>query len=250
MKSSRTERNSAGPVSGPPPPASTVQAHEEKDASHGRRVCLGRLGAGGCNSVPGGWVQKRPSVRATRYSRADQRRFQLLAGGGWGIAAALVLFLTGCGYEFGTSAKPGAAYGLILAVPVFNNDTFEPILDKRVTEMVRREFLQADGLTLVNDVGAAPLVLHGRVNGYGLQTLSFRQGQVNEYRVSIVATVRLEDTGARKTLWTETYTASAEFFQTADLATNRSRQDRATEEAARTMAENIVSRVLEDYGTR
>jgi hypothetical protein len=160
----------------------------------------------------------------------------------------LMLIVASCGYEFGTSVKPGAVHGLTLAVPVFHNDTFEPVLDKRVTEMVRRQFLQADGLTLVNDVGAAPLVLLGRIGGYSLQTLSFRQGAVTEFRVTIVASVRMEDRGAKKILWQETYTTSAEFFQTDDLATNRSRQDRATEEAALMMAENIVSRVLEDYG--
>jgi hypothetical protein len=157
--------------------------------------------------------------------------------------------LTGCGYEFGNSAKPGAAYGLVLAVPVFHNDTFEPILDRRVTEMVRRQFLQADGLTLVNNVSAAPLVILGRVSGYGLQTMSFRQGQL-EYRVVLIATVSMKDTGTQRLLWQETYTTSAEYFLTADLATNRSRQDRATDEAAQMLAENIVSRVLEDYGTR
>jgi outer membrane lipopolysaccharide assembly protein LptE/RlpB len=166
---------------------------------------------------------------------------------------SLIVFsfvLTSCGYEFGNSAKSGAAYGLVLAVPVFHNDTFEPILDRRVTEMVRRQFLQADGLTLVNDVSAAPLVLLGRVSGYGLQTISFRQGQVNESRVVLTASVSMKDTGTQRPLWFETYTTSAEFFVTADLATNRSRQDRATEEAAQMLAENIVSRVLEDYGTR
>jgi len=171
----------------------------------------------------------------------------------WASLSTLIVFsfvLTSCGYEFGNSAKPGAAYGLVLAVPVFHNDTFEPILDRRVTEMVRRQFLQADGLTLVNDAGAAPLVLSGRVSGYSVQTLSFRQGQVNESRVTIFASVAMKDTGAKRQLWQEFYTTSAEFFVTADLAINRSRQDRATEEAAQMLAENIVSRVLEDYGTR
>src|SRR5207244_8764846 len=138
--------------------------------------------------------------------------------------------LTGCGYEFGTAAKPGAARGLQLAVPVFHNDTFEPVLDKRVTEFVRRQFLQADGLTLVNDVDASPFVIKGRIRSYGLQTLSFRQGFVNEQRVNLVVEVTFEDKAARTVIWQESYRASAEFFQTTDLATNRARQDRATEE--------------------
>jgi hypothetical protein len=160
------------------------------------------------------------------------------------------MILSGCGYEFGTGAKPGAAYGLRLAVPVFHNDTFEPVLDKRVTEMVRRQFLQADGLTLVNDVGGASLAMVGRITGYGLSPISFRQGPgTTENRVTIVATVLLQDTATKKTVWAEGYVRSAEFFQTADLALNRARQDRATEEAAQAMAEDIVSRVLEVYSS-
>ena len=163
------------------------------------------------------------------------------------LALAVAMVVTGCGYEFGTTVKPGSARGLTLAVPVFYNDTFEPVLDKRVTEFVRRQFLQADGLTLVNDVGAAPLVLKGRIRSYGLQTMSFRQGFVNEQRVNLSVAVTFEDTSTHKVLWQESYQTSAEFFQSADLATNRSRQDRATEEACQAMAEHIVSRVLETY---
>jgi hypothetical protein len=188
---------------------------------------------------------------ARRHDKDDRRTLQLRRVVGWtaeGVIIVLLMTLVGCGYQFGSSVKPGAAYGVTLAVPVFHNDTFEPVLDRRVTEMVRRQFLQADGLTLVNDVHGAPLVLAGRINGYGLQTMSFRRGQVNESRVVLIATVAMEDTGTKKILWRETYTTTAEFFVTADLATNRSRQDRATEEAAQMMAENIVSRVLEDYG--
>jgi outer membrane lipopolysaccharide assembly protein LptE/RlpB len=76
---------------------------------------------------------------------------------------------------------------------VFYNDTFEPVLDKRITEFVRRQLLQADGLTLVNDAGGAPMVLKGRIRGYGLQILSFRQGQVNEQRVTLAVEVTFED---------------------------------------------------------
>lgn len=166
----------------------------------------------------------------------------------WACLLVLSLAAGGCGYEFGTTARPaqgGSLRGVHLAVPVFFNDTFEPILDKRVTEFLRRQFLQTDGLTLANDVGTASLVLKGVVRSYGMQTISFRQGSVNEQRVSLTVEVTFEDRGARKRFWSQTYTTSAEFFQTSDLATNRTRQDRATEEACQAMAENIVSRVLE-----
>ena len=166
----------------------------------------------------------------------------------WACVLALSLVAAGCGYEFGASFKPtqgGSLRGVHLAVPVFFNDTFEPVLDKRVTEFIRKQFLQTDGLTLANDVGAAPLVLKGVVRSYGVGTLSFRQGSVNEQRVSLSVEVTFEDRSARKMLWSQTYTTSAEFFLSGDLAANRSRQDRATEEACQAMAEHIVSHVIE-----
>ena len=166
----------------------------------------------------------------------------------WACVLALSLAAAGCGYDFGTSLKPSqgrSLWGVHLAVPVFFNDTFEPVLDKKVTEFIRRQFLQADGLTLANDAGAAPLMLKGVVRSYGIQTLSFRQGSVNEQRVSLSVEVTFEDRSARKRFWSQTYTTSAEFFLSSDLATNRSRQDRATEEACQAMAEDIVSHVIE-----
>ena len=183
---------------------------------------------------------------ACAWTEIDTSTFQLFRRG-WSFAVVMLVVLGGCGYEFGATVRPGSAQGLSLAVPVFHNDTFEPILDKRITEFVRRQFLQADGLTLVNEVGGAPLVLKGRIKGYSLQTLSFSRGLVNEQRVTLHVEVTFEDAATRNVLWQEAYRTSAEFFQTADLATNRSRQDRATEEACQAMAEHIVSRVLEDY---
>ena len=206
-----------------------------------------------CSRSPSRCAASGRPFAVTRRTNGEGRTFQLLMGVVWYSSATLVtlvMLLTGCGYEFGTGAKPGAAYGLRLAVPVFHNDTFEPVLDKRVTEMVRRQFLQADGLTLVNDVGAASLAIVGRITGYGLSPISFRQGPgTTENRVTIAATVSLQDTATKKTVWAEGYVRSAEFFQTADLASNRARQDRATEEAAQAMAEDIVSRVLEVYSS-
>ena len=169
------------------------------------------------------------------------------------LGSACLLTLSGCGYEFGTTVKPaqgGSLRGTHLAVPVFYNDTFEPILDQKVTEFIRRQFLQTDGLTLSNDVGTASLVLKGTVRSYGLQTMSFHQGSVNEQRVSLGVNVRFEDAVSHKTLWQENYTTSADFFQTSDLSTNRSRQDLATDEACQAMAENIVSRVLETLSAK
>ena len=83
------------------------------------------------------------SFVVSRHEKGRRRIFQLLKIAGRLRDAVIlmgVIMLVGCGYQFGSSAKPGAAYGVTLAVPVFHNDTFEPVLDRRVTEMVRANF--------------------------------------------------------------------------------------------------------------
>src|SRR5439155_371823 len=78
---------------------------------------LARPGWAGAKEVP---------FAVTRRCRTERKTFHLLRiKTGEAIMLVLFVLLTGCGYEFGTGAKPGAAYGLRLAVPVFHNDSFE-----------------------------------------------------------------------------------------------------------------------------
>src|SRR5207247_3565651 len=61
------------------------------------------------------------------------------------VLTLVALVVAGCGYEFGTTVKPGPARGLQLAVPVFPNDTFVTDLDTPCPENVRPPLLPAPG---------------------------------------------------------------------------------------------------------
>lgn len=162
--------------------------------------------------------------------------------------ASSLFLLTGCGYHTGGVRLPPGTR--TIAVPVFHNQTFEPILENTVTAAVKQEFLTAGRLTVVNDGESADLVLKGTILSYGLTPLSFdrQRSVVLEYRVHIRVRVILEDTRTQKVLWEDpSIEADADYLIHTDTAENRVAQDRAIGEAGKLFAENLVSRVLEGY---
>src|SRR5882762_1130892 len=88
------------------------------------------------------------------------------------LLAGLLLVL-GCGYQF-----LGRASGLPpeirrITVSTFENNTFEPLLDERLTEAVKKGFLARPRLQLVNDASEADAVFKGKINVFSLTPLSF-----------------------------------------------------------------------------
>ena len=84
-----------------------------------------------------------------------------------GLGALLVLLMTsGCGYKLRADSKPPAGIQTI-AVPTFENKTYEPGLELSFTERMRGELGRGSAVQLVLDTARADAVLSGEV-------LSFR----------------------------------------------------------------------------
>lgn len=159
------------------------------------------------------------------------------------------LFISGCGYHVAGRVRLPPEVETI-AIPVFQNETFEPILSNAVTSAVKQEFLTNSRLKVVNDPESADLVLRGTIISYGLTPLSFDRikSVVLEYRVLIRVKVTLENPHTQKVLYQDpSMETSAEYRVKPDTAASRVAQDRAIAEAGKRFAENIVSRVLEGF---
>ncbi len=163
-------------------------------------------------------------------------------------STTLLLTLTsGCGYRTaGGMELPSDSR--TIAVPVFYNNTFEPILEQSMTSAVKQEFNTNSRLAVVSNPRDADLILKGTILSYGLTPLSFDRSRsvVMEYRVHIKVRVVLEDSRTQTIIMEEPgLEAVAEFLVNPDTSANRVAQDRAIEEAGRLFAENVVSRILE-----
>jgi outer membrane lipopolysaccharide assembly protein LptE/RlpB len=163
-----------------------------------------------------------------------------------GSLGLLLLFLVyisldGCGYHPATlspSATKTPVYRIM--IPVFFNDTFEPVLEGKVTRMVKQEFITHGGFRVVQNPAQAHLILEGRITSFGLTPLSFNQEyRVTEYRVSIAANVKVLEAQNKKLMWQNGVEAAAEFVVSPDPGASRSAQDLATDEAAKRVAEEI-----------
>lgn len=164
------------------------------------------------------------------------------------------LLLSGCGYQFGVEgAGPvigGPAGGVPsadvqrMSVPNFENKTLEPNLEVKFTSYTRHEFSAGGGVRVVSDGQNADLVLKGQVLSVVLPTISFSQFTTLESRATVTVKATVENIHTGKTIWTQTSTASSEFFVTNDLQFNRVLQSRALEQAGRLIASDLATRFL------
>ncbi len=160
------------------------------------------------------------------------------------LLAATVVAPAGCAYHLG-GTKPGVRR---IAIPVFVNRTFEPLVDRRVTTFVQRAFIEDGRWEVVNASGAADFVLQGQVTGVALTPLSFdRSGRVTEYRVQITVDVEVVPAKGAAVWSGKGLTATAEYLVFPDVTATRISQDRATEEASQRLAEDLVSRLAEAF---
>ncbi|MBI5745745.1 MAG: LptE family protein [Nitrospirae bacterium] len=168
------------------------------------------------------------------------------------VTLALTLALsTGCGYRFlGRSISDTQSRKI--AVPTFHNDTFDPLIGKKVTGFIKEEIVSNGGFQLINDPSLADLTLTGRITSFSLAPISSSNNRATEYRVSITIDVGLTGKNNKPGLtdkaniWTEKgREVTAEYFVTDDITANSTAENRAIEEAAKLFAEDLVSQILE-----
>lgn len=156
----------------------------------------------------------------------------------------LVLAAGGCGY---TTVATRAGHAPTVAVPLFDNRTFEPFLDALVTKHVKSRLVDTGPWRLVNRPGTADLVVRGIVTGLGVTPVSFdRSNHVLEQRVTItaqVATDRHSQAMSGPALQ-ETVTGTSEYTEIGDSLQIRSAKNRALEEAADMLAQDLIARLV------
>lgn len=164
--------------------------------------------------------------------------------------AAAGVTLAGCGYQFrvegagptiGGSPAPKTDAPRVQIV-IFENLTFEPNIEVRYTDYVRREFTQASGTRVVNAGEPTDLILRGKIVGVALPSINFSLQGTFESRVTVTLNATVEDARTKKPVWTQNIAASSEFFMTDDLQFNRVLQTRAIEQAGRLAAADLAMR--------
>src|SRR5581483_582477 len=143
------------------------------------------------------------------------------------VLALLVVLTAGCGYQFWVEGEGPTIGGALpketkgpaprLAVLTFENKSFEPNIEVKYTNYARREFAAGSGATVVPQVAGADLVLKGQILSVLIPTLAFNLTEgTQESRVQVFMQASVEDARTKKVIWSESVTASSEFFVTRD----------------------------------
>lgn len=174
------------------------------------------------------------------------------------LLLCLLLLSAGCGYQF-MAGGPGPVIGggldqarlravrataPKLIVETVRNQTFEPDLEAKYTEFIRREFAAASGANVVPDARSADLRLRSTIESVELPSLSFTQTSTFESRAVVSVSARVEEIGTKKVVWRASATGESEFFVTEDIQFNRVLQTRAVEQAGEQIAADLAARFL------
>lgn len=159
----------------------------------------------------------------------------------------LSVIFFGCGYHLSGAHSVFSSDTKTIAIPTFQNNTFEPVLESILTMHVKEEFLNNSRLRVINDTGKADLLLKGTIRSFSRTPVAFDRTRsvVVEYRVSIYLDIQLQDLKSKDILWKDSISTTAEYFVSTDTSATRVAQDRAVADAGKYLAEVLVSRVLE-----
>lgn len=158
------------------------------------------------------------------------------------LALVSCLLSSGCaGYRLGSSLPPGID---IVHVPVFLNQTDEPLLEVITTRATMAEF-QRDGTLVVGDENEADVELSVQLTDFSMDPLRYERDaatSAEEYRMTITASLQLQDTSSGNILAQSVVIGEADFVLAGDISSAK----RANlPEAAEDLAARIVRASIE-----
>lgn len=160
----------------------------------------------------------------------------------------MIFLLYGCGYALtglGNSLPP---YMQNIAVPVFQNETYEYGLERIITQELTTSFNRRSGIRVVQKMSDADAVLEGTIKQYEYVPTLNAQRQVTQYYINITADLRLKDLVKETVYWENKAYRFHEVYKITDgLGSVETNRLRAWENAAKDFAESISSILLEGF---
>ena len=158
-----------------------------------------------------------------------------------------MVLLVGCGYQMvgkETHVPPGLNS---VAVPTFNNQTFEPGIEIPLTQAFLREFIQDRRVNVVGRAEASS-VLEGVVKYFRIYSVSYNpSGFVQEYQTDMILDITLKDREG-KVLWQEKdFTEHAWFRASSSGLINEANKQVAIQEAGKLIAGRIKYRFFYNF---
>jgi len=166
-----------------------------------------------------------------------------------GLSLLLCLTLWGCGYQMaGRGASQLPPHLKTIAIPVFENTSREPTIQRPFTEALRRAFITDGRLQLVNDRKGADLVMTGTLTNYWIRAVAFNQVDVaTEYWVYIEAQVKVMDRVNNRTYLKRNLKTRWDYIADNSVISSEASRQEALVQAYRVMSQRLVSLVNDKF---
>ena len=166
-----------------------------------------------------------------------------------GLGLLLSLTLWACGYQMagrGSSQLP--PHLKTIAIPLFENVSTEPTIQRPFTEAARRAFITDGRLRLVNNKGGADLVITGTLTKYWIRAVAFDTNDVAiEYWVYIEADVLVQDQVKNQVYLKQTLKTRWEYLANDSVITSEVSRQEALTQTYRVLSQRLVSLVNDKF---
>ena len=167
---------------------------------------------------------------------------------GFGLVL-LCMTLWGCGYQMtGRGATQLPPHLKTIAIPLFENKSREPAIQRPFTEAVRRAFITDGRLKLVNDRAGADLVLTGTLTKYSIRAVSFNDLDVAiEYWVTLGANIEVKDRVNNQTYLKQSLKTRWDYLADDSVITSEASRQAALIQTYRVLSQRVVSLVNDKF---
>ncbi len=163
------------------------------------------------------------------------------------VAVLLIFMLAGCGYHLSGTGGSLRKYMRTISVPVFENESNEPLIQRQFTDAVRQAFL-TDGRLRLTGPKNADLLLTGIIDVYSVRSVAFSKDDVvTESIITLGVTVLVKDQVKKKAYMENKLKANRDFRSDSLVINSEAARQAALEEAYRDLARQIVSLVIDKF---
>lgn len=157
----------------------------------------------------------------------------------------LFVVIQGCGYHVASRKFSGGA-GKTIAIPTFVNQTTNFRLEQRLTDAVRREFIERTQFRVTSQ-GEGDLVLTGIVHGFGGSPIFFDdRGRASAYNIVVDLGISVKDSSTGQVILRNDHWGFSEAFELARVSADFVPEDSAAiDRLARKFASSLVAALLQ-----
>lgn len=166
-----------------------------------------------------------------------------------GFGLLLSLTVWGCGYQMaGRGASQLPLHLRTIAIPVFENTSDEPTIQRPFTETLRRAFITDGRLRLVNNKGGADLVMTGTLTKYYVRAVAFNQFDVAvEYWVYLEADILVKDQVKNTTYLKQKVKTRWDYQADVSVISSEIARQTALTQSYRVLSQRLVSLINDKF---